>query len=65
MGAWGSGLYAGDFALDLRAVIAAVSRLPLGEDALVQAVCDTEKAAVERIVYPPRPTIAQLMASAG
>ena len=45
MGAWGTGLYAGDFALDLRAVIAAVSRVPLDEDRMVKAVCDAEKSA--------------------
>ncbi len=28
MGAWGSGLYSSDYALDLRATIAALSKLP-------------------------------------
>jgi len=47
MGAWGVGLYAGDFAVDLRGVIGAATRLPLDEDALVQAICDTEKEAAD------------------
>jgi len=47
MGAWGVGLYAGDFGVDLRGVIGAAARLPLDEDALVQAICDTEKDAAE------------------
>ncbi|HLH88115.1 MAG TPA: hypothetical protein VKX28_06630 [Xanthobacteraceae bacterium] len=47
MGAWGIGLYAGDFAHDLRAVVTAVSRVPLDEDAMVQAVCDSEASAAE------------------
>jgi len=47
MGAWGVGLYAGDFALDLRAVVAAVSRVPLDEDEMVTALCNAEKSAAE------------------
>ena len=47
MGAWGVGLYAGDFALDLRAVVGAAARLPLNEEALVQAICDMEKSSAE------------------
>ena len=47
MGAWGTGLYAGDFALDVRATVAAVSRVPLDEDEMVHALCDTEKTAAE------------------
>jgi hypothetical protein len=47
MGTWGIGLYASDFAADLRAVIAAVSRLPLDEEGLVKAICDAEKSAAE------------------
>jgi hypothetical protein len=45
MGAWGGGLYAGDFALDLRGTIAAVVRLPLDEEGLVEAICQTQPAA--------------------
>lgn len=47
MGAWGVGLYAGDFALDLRATVAAVSRVPLDEDEMVKALCASEKSAAE------------------
>ena len=45
MGAWGTGLYSGDFATDLRASVAAVSRLPLDDEALVDALCEAEGAA--------------------
>lgn len=45
MGAWGTGLYSADFAVDLRASIAAVSRLPLDDEALVDAVCEAERSA--------------------
>lgn len=47
MGAWGTGLYSGDFALDLRTVVAAVSRVPLDDAQMVKALCDTEKSAAE------------------
>src|SRR5215470_4100049 len=45
MGVWGSGLYAGDFASDLRAAIGAVARLPFEADRLVDLLCDTEPTA--------------------
>jgi hypothetical protein len=45
MGASGTGLYSGDFAVDLRASIAAVSRMPLDYEALVDAVCEAERSA--------------------
>ena len=45
MGAWGTGLYSGDFAADLRAAIAAVARLPLDEERLVDAICEAERSA--------------------
>ena len=45
MSAWGIGLYSGDFALDLKATIAAVCRLPLDEEALVDAICQSEPSA--------------------
>jgi len=45
MGAWGIGLYSGDFAMDLRTAISAVCRLPLDEEALVDAVCQSESRA--------------------
>ena len=42
MGAWGTGLYSGDFATDLRSTIGAVARLPFPADRLVEVLCDTE-----------------------
>jgi len=45
MGAWGMGLYSGDFALDLKSAISAVSRLPLDEEGLVDAICQSEPVA--------------------
>src|SRR5882762_7740573 len=45
MGAWGIGLYSGDFARDLKATISAVCRLPLDEEALVDALCQSESSA--------------------
>jgi hypothetical protein len=47
MGAWGTGLYSSDFASDFRALVAVVSRLPLDEESLVKAICNTEKSAAE------------------
>ncbi len=47
MGAWGTGLYAGDFAADLRPVIAAVSRLPFDEERLVDVLRETEKSVAD------------------
>src|SRR5436305_1042907 len=47
MGAWGSGLYASDFASDLRALVSAASRLPLDEEALLAAICQMEQAGVD------------------
>ena len=42
MGAWGPGLYSDDFALDLRATLSAVCRLPLDGPEIVKLVCDLE-----------------------
>ncbi len=47
MGAWGIGLYASDFAADLRAAVRAAARLPLDEDKLVEAICAAEEAAAK------------------
>jgi hypothetical protein len=41
MGTWGTGLYSGDFAADLRSTIGAVSRLPFDTDRLVEILCET------------------------
>jgi hypothetical protein len=45
MSTWGSGLYSGDFAVDLRSAVAAVLRLPYEPDRLVEILCETEPAA--------------------
>jgi hypothetical protein len=45
MGAWGIGLYSGDFARDLKATISAVCRLPLEAEPLVDAICQSETSA--------------------
>ena len=42
MGFWGTALYSGDFAVDLRATISAVARLPFEPDRLVEILCETE-----------------------
>jgi hypothetical protein len=47
MGAWGIGLYASDFAADLRAVVGAAARLPLDPEGLVGAICESEKSAAD------------------
>ena len=45
MGAWGIGLYSGDFARDLKTTISAVCRLPLNEELLVYAIRESEASA--------------------
>ncbi len=45
MGVWGTGLYSGDFAMDLRGTISAVARLPFDGEKLVDILCETEPAA--------------------
>jgi len=45
MGVWGSGLYSGDFAADLRAAIRAVSRLPFEANRLVDIISSIEPGA--------------------
>jgi hypothetical protein len=47
MGAWGIGLYSSDFALDLRALIGAVSRLPIGPAELLDILHDDEAEAAD------------------
>ena len=45
MGVWGTGLYSGDFALDLRSTVSAVARLPFDGDKLSDILCGTEPGA--------------------
>jgi hypothetical protein len=46
MGAWGPGLYSDDYALDLRATLAAVCRLPIDGPEIVKLLCDLEPASL-------------------
>ena len=43
MGSWGSSLYSGDFAADLRRTVAVVARLPFDADKLVDLIVDAER----------------------
>jgi hypothetical protein len=47
MGVFGTGLYSGDFALDLRSAVAAALRLPFNPDKLVDILRDTEPSAAD------------------
>jgi len=42
MGVFGTGLYSGDFAMDLRSTISAVVRLPFDGDKLANILCESE-----------------------
>jgi hypothetical protein len=42
MGVFGTGLYSGDFAMDVQATVGTVLRLPFDEDKLVAIFCSTE-----------------------
>lgn len=48
MGVWATGLYAGDFALDLRSTIGAVVKLPFDSDRLLEILFESERAAADR-----------------
>ena len=52
MGAWGTGLYSGDFAMDLRSTIGAVTRLPFAAERLIDVLCDTEPGAAGKADDP-------------
>ena len=45
MGVWGTGLYSGDFAMDLRSTIAALLRLPFDPERIVAIACEVEPSA--------------------
>ena len=47
MGVFGCGLYSGDFAMDLRSTVKAVSRLPLGADKLADIIMRVEQQAAD------------------
>lgn len=42
MGSWGAGLYSDDYAMDLRATVAAAAKLPLGDDEVLDLIRTTE-----------------------
>lgn len=48
MGAWGPGLYSDDYALDLRATVSAVCRLPMDGDQIVDLLTDLEPPAQDQ-----------------
>ncbi len=56
MGVWATGLYAGDFALDLRSTICAVAKLPFDSDRLLEILCESERAAANRSDDPDHST---------
>lgn len=56
VGFWGVGLYSGDFAMDLRAAVGAVARLPLADAQLVEALRSTERAAADGAQDPDHTT---------
>jgi hypothetical protein len=45
VGVWATGLYAGDFALDLRSTLGAVAKLPFDSGRLLDILCQSEPAA--------------------
>ena len=56
MGVWATGLYAGDFALDLRSTISAVAKLPFDSERLLEILCESERAAADRSDDPDHST---------
>lgn len=56
MGVWATGLYAGDFALDLRSTIGAVAKLPFDSMRLLDILCETERAAADQADDPDHST---------
>ena len=47
VGVFGTGLYSGDFAMDLRSTVRAVLRLPFAPDRLVDILCESEPSAAK------------------
>lgn len=56
MGVWATGLYAGDFALDLRSTIGAVLKLPFDSARLLDVLCQSERAAADHSDDPDHTT---------
>jgi len=56
MGVWATGLYAGDFALDLRSTIGAVAKLPFDSEQLLDILRESERSAAEGADDPDHTT---------
>jgi hypothetical protein len=56
MGVWSTGLYSGDFALDLRSTIGAIAKLPFDSEQLLEILCESERAAADRADDPDHTT---------
>lgn len=56
MGVWATGLFSGDFALDLRSTIGAVAKLPFDSDHLLEILCESERAAADKPEDPDHTT---------
>lgn len=56
MGVWTTGLYSGDFALDLRSTIGAIAKLPFDSDQLLDILCESERRAADRVDDPDHTT---------
>jgi hypothetical protein len=52
MGAWGVGLYSSDFAMDLRACVNAVTRLPFDPERLLETICQSEPTSANDLADP-------------
>ena len=56
MGVWATGLYSGDFALDLRSTIGAIAKLPFDSEPLLDILCESERGAADRADDPDHTT---------
>lgn len=56
MGVWATGLYAGDFALDLRSTIGAVAKLPFDSEQLLDILRESERSAADQVDDPDHTT---------
>jgi len=62
MGVWGTRLYSGDFALDLRTTVAAVARLPYDGEKLATILAENESAAANNPADPDHTTFWLILA---
>ena len=56
MGFWGVSLYSGDFAMDLKSAVAAIARLPLKDEEILDALRSIESAAADNAADPDHTT---------